>query len=166
MSEVTFEWNPRYPRFMVESAALVRDHWREVGSHRDVLKLNPSHDRYIAMQATGMLHILLARVDGKLAGYLFMLIAPHPRDQSARVAKDDLFYVAPQFRRLGLGPTMLEQAERYAAAAGVDILFLTEKLRRTLRRGKFGGQYLARRGFEPIETTWAKVLKLPHGDST
>ena len=155
MSAVELIWGTPYESFIAEAAPMTLEHWSEVGSHRSVLRFNPNHDVYRALDRAGRLHILVARVDGQLAGYLFVITAPHPRDQQATLAKDDIFYAAPRYRRLRLGPLMIASALEYLRGRAV-IVFFTEKLRR-----KNGG-YLRRFGFEPQEQTWAKVLRNPH----
>ncbi len=157
MSDVSFTWNMPYDAFLADAREMISAHWAEVGSHRDVLHLDPDHDRYRALQRSGVLHILTASSGGALAGYLFVLIAPHPRDRQATVAKDDIFYVRPEFRRERVGVKLLIEALRYLEGRA-HIVFFTEKARRE------GGGYLERFGFEPQETTYGKVLRKPHGD--
>ena len=160
---IHFSWGMTYSAFLGEAWPMARRHWNEVGTFRNVLQLNPDHDRYRALERDGRLHILAARSDQFLVGYLFMLVVPHPRDKVARVARDDLFYVDPNYRRFHLGPAMIESALTHAEGRA-DIIMLSTKARRTMARGPHGGTYLQRHGFEPLETVWGKVLRNPHED--
>lgn len=155
---IALKWDTTYDDFLAEARPLIENHWAEVGSHRDVLVLDPDHQLYRNLERAGRLHILTARVDGMLAGYLFVLIAPHPRDRSAVIGRDDIFYVVPEYRRLRLGPAMIEEALRYLDGRAHIVMF-TAKLRR------HHTDYLARFGFHPQEQTWAKVLRSPHEEA-
>lgn len=159
MSNTTLSWGMPYDDFLAAAWPLIRAHWDEVGTHRDVLKLRPDHKRYRAMERLGLLHILTATSDDKLAGYLFIIIAAHPRDQNAMAARDDIFYVRPEFRRERLGVKLLIEALSYLEGRA-HIVFFTEKARRE------GGGYLERFGFHPVETTYSKVLSRPTQDET
>jgi GNAT superfamily N-acetyltransferase len=159
---IEFRWGTTYSAFLAEAWPKLRAHWAEVGTYRHVLRLDPDHDKYRAAERAGILHILTARVGGELAGYLFVLILPHPRDKGATLARDDIFYVDPKFRRFRLGPAMIEEALAYIEPRA-DIVMLTEKVHRSLGRGRFGGSYLARYGFQPLEVTWGRVIRAPHG---
>jgi GNAT superfamily N-acetyltransferase len=154
---VDLTWGTHYDDFIAEAWPQIRAHWGEVGSNRDILKLDPDHERYRRLERAGMLHILLARTeDGKIAGYLFMLVTKHPRDQGAIAATDDLTYVRPEFRRLGLGWKMIIEAERFAGECGVHVLMFRAKARRR------NHAYLERRGFKPLEIVYSKVIAEPH----
>ena len=158
--EISFAWSHDYDRFLTEAWPMIQPHWKEVGSHRDVLKLNPNHDAYRRLTSLNMLHILTARVGARLIGYLFIIIMPHPRDMDAMLARDDIFYVMPQYRRLRMGPKMIEQVLSYVDGKA-DLIFLTEKLRRRakgLAASDIGDGYLARYGFHPSEMIWSKRL--------
>jgi len=160
---IEMRWGMTYSAFLAEAWPMAKRHWNEVGTFRDVLRLDPDHDRYRALERDGRLHILSARSDQFLVGYLFLLTLPHPRDRQARVARDDLFYVDPAYRKFRLGPAMIKSALSYAEGRA-DIIMLSEKARRTLARGPHGGTYLKQYGFEPMETVWGKVLRNPHAE--
>lgn len=158
--ELTFDWNAAcYADFWHEAAPLIARHWDEVGSHRDILDLDPDHDRYLRAEAAGYLNILTVRFGGELVGYLFLCVMPHPRDRKALVGTDETIYVAPTMRRLKLGPKMIAAAIERARLLGTNILFFRE-----LTRRKNGG-YLKRYGFTPRETVYSLVLTPPERDS-
>lgn len=165
MSIPVLKWGMTFSSFLVEAGSLPRDHWNEVGTFREALHFNPDHDRYRAAERAGALRILTAHVDGCLAGYLFLLIIPHPRDKNAILARDDIFYVRPSCRRMLLGPTMIDEVMTYAEQHA-HIIMLSEKVRRSATRGVRGGDYLMRWGLEPLEVVWGRVLRNPHGDAT
>ena len=152
---ISLTWGMGYNDFISEAWPLIRAHWAEVGSHRDVLRLDPDHDAYRRLETAGRLHVLTARIDTKLVGYLFALTIPHARDKSAIVGRNDIMYAAPQYRRYRVGPKMIEEAMRYLEHdLHVDIILFGEKMARHA-----GGNYLKRYGFEPFEVTHAKVIR-------
>lgn len=153
---ITLSWGLPYDDFLEEAWPLIRAHWSEVGSHRDVLRLNPDHNRYRALERAGALNILTACLDGKLVGYMFVIISAHPRDRDAKAATDDIIYAMPTHRRLLIGPKMIAEALRYIEEKGVHIVFFREK------SWRHGGGYLERYGFKPQETVYAKILREPH----
>lgn len=153
---IDLTWGTRYDDFIAEAWPLIRAHWNEVGSHRDVLRLDPDHERYRALEKVGALHILTARLDGKIIGYMFVLVTRHPRDRGAIAATDDVIYAAPQYRRHHVGAKMLREALRRVEELGVNIVFFREKAWR------HGGGYLERYRFHKQEMVYAKVLKPPH----
>lgn len=149
-------WGIKYDDFLAEAWPLIRAHWAEVGSNRDILKLDPDHDRYRRLESAGALHIQTARGASGLIGYMFLLIAPHPRDKGAIAATDDVIYVRPEFRRLGVGWQMIGEAERFAGECGAHIVMFHAKARRR------NSAYLERRGFKAHEIVYSKVLAQPH----
>lgn len=153
---VNLAWGTRYDAFIEEAWPLVRAHWAEVGSHRDILRLDVDHDKYRALERAGHLHILLARTERTIAGYMFLLVSRHPRDRGAIAATDDVIYVKPEFRRLGIGWKMLAEAERFAGECGAHVVFFHAKARRRNVR------YLERAGFAAHEIVFAKVIAEPH----
>ncbi len=153
--EITLEWGMKYDDWLQQAWGLARAHWFDGNAFSDVLQLNPDHERYRAMEKAGMLHILTARVDGTLAGYLSVLIAPHRLDRNALIASDDVFYVSPKFRRLHIGRKMLTEAIRFLEGRGVTALLFRE------HAGRAEPGYLARYGFRPIEMVYAKLLRQP-----
>lgn len=156
-----------YAKFFQEIAikGLLSEHWDEVGTHRDVLHLDPDHDRYIGLEKAGSLIILSARHHGVMVGYMILLFMRHPRDRSAMVMTDDAIYCLPAYRRSMLGPKLMDRAEALAESSGIHFMFFTEKFRRLVQAGNRGG-YLKRRGFEPIEIKYAKMIKHPHPEDT
>lgn len=155
MSAVDLAWGTAYDRFIEEAWPLIRTHWEEVGSNRDILRLNPDHDRYRSLERAGVLHILLARTGGAIAGYMFLLVSRHPRDMAAMVATDDVIYVRPEYRRLGVGRLLIDEAIRFAGELRVHIVMFHAKARRR------NSNYLARWGFRPHEIVYSKVIAKP-----
>ena len=151
---IVLEWGMPYDDFIAEAWPLIRAHWHQVGSNRDILRLDPDHDVYRALESKKRLHILTARDGAAMAGYMFVLTIPHARDKSAMVGRNDIIYVDPKYRRHMVGPRMIEEALRHLESLGVDIVLYGEKVARHA-----GGAFLKRFGFEPFEIVHAKVIR-------
>lgn len=153
---IDLSWGTRYDDFIEAAWPLIRAHWAEVGSNRDILRLDPDHEKYRNLERAGMLHILCARTERGIVAYMFLIISKHPRDKGAVAATDDIIYVRPEYRRLGTGRLMIAEAERFAVECGVHLLALHSKARRRNSR------YLERWGFKAHEIVYTKVLANPH----
>ena len=123
MIEFTIE--PGYDKFWAEAEHLIVAHWNEVGNHRDVLTLNPRHEVYRALEVRGELDIIMAREDGVLKGYFFLLYTQHPRDVSVKMAMDDIMYLTPSARKNWAGYKMIKFALERAEAQGARIASFT-----------------------------------------
>lgn len=152
-TEISYQWGMRYDAFISEAWPLIEAHWNEVGSHRDILSLDPDHERYRKLEQIGALHILTARHGKRLVGYFFVLTVQHPRDRGALAGHDDVIYVTPEYRPRFVGARLIEHALERLDNLGCNIVFFREKAWR------HGGGYLKRYGFSPHETVWAKVLR-------
>jgi hypothetical protein len=140
-----------YMKFYIEAQELILTHWEEVGTHRNVLSLNPNHEIYEHLERAGKLVILVAR-DSRLAliGYFTMIINTHPRDKTKIIAQDDAIYASKPYRKEFLGYKLTKAALEIAEARADIIAF----------RAKNGrNPFLLRLGFLPRDTIWTKVAE-------
>lgn len=152
-------WTTDYDTFFRDAEGLIRTHWAETGSNRDILRFNPDHEIYRRAARAGALQILLAHDDvGEIAGYFILFITPHPRDKDASLAQDDALYVRPKSRQDMLGPRMYREALSFCEHAGVTVVHFRAKDRQDA--------VLRRAGFREVSTTWTKVLRIPHPKTT
>ena len=159
--KITYRWKESYAQFRHEARPLIERHWDEVGSHRDILRCDIDHDRYVFLEKSGIFHLLTARNDaGSLIGYFGVSIIQHPRDRKAILGVDEFIYAMPEYRRCLIGPAMITRAIDYLDRLGCHIIAFREKAWRN------GGGYLHRWGFEPAEMVYTKVLRAPHQDET
>lgn len=179
---ITYAWERGYDAFWEEAHPLITAHWNEVGTHRDILTLNPRHDVYRKLESVNGLHILVARSDrtsdlllsdhssisadrnsdGPIIGYLFIIATSHPRDISARLVQDDIIYVRPEYRRFLVGFALLRRALLKARELDAKIVVFHTKARRHLKKdGEYyiRNNYLRRLGFVPTEIAHHLVLK-------
>lgn len=162
MSEVVLTWE-RFADGVKEAFPLMRAHFREVQNFQDVFGFDPEWDYYYQLEAQGFLHILAAREDGKLVGYVGMIISPMLHTRTCIRARTDSFYVAPSHRGKGLWGRMWTEVERRMRdQLGVHRLEFVPKC----RYGKIlGEEMFTDRGYELIEATFAKIIQEPRDDN-
>ena len=111
-----------------ETAHLWPEHWAEVAVNRDQIKLDPDFDTYDHMARGGMLHIVVARSEGKPIGYHYTIVRPHLHYRQSLSGFTDIYWLAPEYRT-GRTPLRLFQfVEKTLKARGVQKLFTGTKL--------------------------------------
>ena len=113
----------------IPPAWLLNDHYNENAVHKDVLT-RPSPQLKIyqeAWQKGELIYVTMrAEESNELVGYATLFLRPHPH-YGVPVAVDDLHYLVPHRRSLGLGKMLIEFAEREAAARGAKIICMRDK---------------------------------------
>ena len=70
-------------------------------------------DAYRAMDKWGLMHTLCAMVDGKIIGFILVLVNELPH-YSALLASIESYFVLAQYRQSGAGIMLLKSAETHA----------------------------------------------------
>lgn len=130
-------------------------HYAEIGQHD--LDVMPDWDGYLKAESEDKLFILTARVDGALVGYNVMLLLHHPHYRDARVAQNDVIYVVPEYRRGRVGLGLIKYFEAAMRGCGFDKIYYHAKLANDF------GRLLERMDYLPVETVYAKSLKVESG---
>lgn len=159
-----WDWRVPYRVFVEEwiASGFMADHWEEAGTFRDVLTLDIDHHHYRGLDIAGLLDILVVRgADGRMVGYAILVKQRYSRDRQATAGWMDMMYVRPDHRGKGLmgglGWRMMKAAVEYLRASGTTLAFF---------RDKDGSRaILERLGFQPLSTTWGKVLNPPRRDN-
>lgn len=155
----TCDWEPLSILLDDGLAELVRQHWEEVGVHKDEMPLDPDWDGYQRMEDDGELRLLSGRIDGVLRGYHSVrVVKGHLHYKSTPHAMSDAIYVLREHRRSGLGLELIDKAER-------DILAeFAPRFVRIWYHDKAGlrllGPVLQRRGYGLIEECWDKIARV------
>jgi GNAT superfamily N-acetyltransferase len=113
----------------------------------------PRWDAYRAIEATGLLHVFSATLNGQLLGFVTVLEARQPR-YSEPLAITESFFVGKAHRKTGAGLRLLQAAERKAGELGTSGLLVS---------APFGGslaEVLPRVGY--TETNRVFFRRLPH----
>lgn len=90
-----------FATFWRDGQALFRDHAAEVGP-RDEVTLDINVPLIEALEHAGASQIMVARCNGRMFGYLATVIAPSLEDRNLVTAVQNVFYVAKDFRGLGM----------------------------------------------------------------
>lgn len=135
-----------------EMAPLWADHWKEVALNQAEIPLNPDFDTYDQYERMGMLHIVVARSEGKVIGYHFSVVRPHLHYKQSLSAFTDIYYIAPQFRAGRVPLRLFEHVEKTLKARGVEKLFTGTKLSLN------AGPLFEHMGWKPTEMLYTKYI--------
>lgn len=104
-------------------AALLAEYEAE-SANDEIGPARPQIATYLAMEASGVMHALAARVDGRLVGFLFLLLPVLPHFGQL-VGVGESYFVASAYRHTGAGTRLRTTAEEVAAAAGAVGMLLS-----------------------------------------
>jgi hypothetical protein len=95
-----------------ELKPLLELHYQELTLNKDVVKLAPKWDEYIALEDMGRFVILTARDDaGRLTAYNAFFTNTHMHYSALDMAVNDVFYIHDDFRRGSLALRFLRYTE-------------------------------------------------------
>jgi len=97
---VTFQTEPFRSSF-AEAGPLFAEHLTQIGEAPDAY-LTKNIELCAKLYDAGALHILTARSNGRLFGYLVSVIAPSLNDPDEIMAEQTIFFADPNFPRLGM----------------------------------------------------------------
>lgn len=105
---------------------LLARHWSELTAqrYRQVLPLDPDWRAYYELEERGHLLVLVAEVEGELAGYSVNIVTRHPHSAGSLVATNDLLFIDKPYRRGGLGLHLIEETEAAARERGCSLLMI------------------------------------------
>lgn len=133
-----------------ESKPLLFQHWQEIAHYKDI-PLNPDYDLYYKMEAASMLNIYTARDNEEsLIGYAVYIISPALHYKQSIVAKQDIIYVHPDHR--GVGLYLLRYSEEELKKIGVHIIS------QHVKAAHHFGPSLVRMGYELQDLMYTKRL--------
>lgn len=154
--ELKYQWE-RLADIAREAAPLVQQHWREVALFQDKLDLDPDWDRWLQLEAAGVLHILTARKDGLLAGFVFSYILPSMLYAGKRWATTEGFWLDPIWREGINGIRLFRENEAGLRERGVNGHTIEIMSHIEAERGTVG-IILKRLGYQLAGHTWGKVF--------
>lgn len=133
-----------------EIGPLLAAHWHEIGQDKARMRLDPHWDGYMALEKAGALAVFAATSGADLVGYAVFFMQRHLHYRTVNVAINDLLYLMPGYREGMAGVRMISELERQLKEAGAQKVFFGVKAWHDF------GPLLARRGYAPMETVWAK----------
>ena len=108
------------PELLKEAEPLLQKHWAEIAYYKDI-PLDPDYELYLKMQGVGALRSYSARDEhGKLIGYAVYFVRPHPHYKQTLMAQQDILYVDPE--RRGMGLFLLKFADLELKKIGVELV--------------------------------------------
>ena len=152
--QLKFSWE-KFSDVAEEILPLFVKHWREVGTEQDRIPLDVDVRRLLQDERNGHLGVVAARHEGKLVGYVVILMGQHPHHASTRWAQFDGFWLDPAFRKGLAGYRMLRGAVIALRKKGVKVL--TAPVPRTFADGRLLVLF-KRLGFDDNEILFRKVL--------
>jgi|TARA_R110002126_G_scaffold123268_5_gene265276 GNAT superfamily N-acetyltransferase len=108
-----------------ELEVLAKQHHAEVNVFYDV-PLDIDWRKYEV--ASKSYRLIICRVDGKLVGWAGFFLADHIRHIGYRIAKEDWYYVMPEFRGMGIGKALFKYAENVLRDADVRRVMISCKV--------------------------------------
>lgn len=116
----------------------------------------PDYDRYKASEARGDFVLFTLREFSTLAGYLQYYVFRSMHSAELMHAKEDAFFIDPEYRSRGLAPKMLHFAEHFLQKLGCRFVGMTSK-------HPVGGadirKFLNREGYREVATYHVKELE-------
>ena len=125
---ITYETSALGP-ILEELKPILHLHYEEVAENKDKISLNPDYDKYLAMDAAGILHTVLARDGEKIIGYFICFVTPHIHYKDHLFASNDILFIHPDYRKGRAGIGLFKFAEQDLKAKGVSVLIIHMKVK-------------------------------------
>lgn len=135
-----------------EIMPLLEKDWVENGVDHDRLPLKFNYQQYLDYDLLGVLHIVTAREDGLLVGYVFAFVHPHIDHADTGWAIITWYWLFPEYRHSGIGQAMVEAMLGFLREARVSVVEASEKVARS--HGLF-----TRLGFKATDVIHRKLLE-------
>lgn len=129
---------------------LNKSHHLELSYHSD-FKFEPEKQMYIAACKAGYYKLFTARVKGELIGYAGYFLQRHPHVNAVQ-ANSDVIYIRPNYRKNGIGRSLLSYSDAMLKQFGVSIVYLT--LSEKLDFSKL----ITPMGYTPVDRSYARRL--------
>lgn len=153
---LTFQWE-RLPAIARELPPLFKRHYDEIAVDKERKPLEPDWPRYYDLALLNILHVLTARADGRLVGYVFTQVTTHLHYASVRLCVLDMYWLDPLYRQGWNGVRMLRQAVEDMKKEGVQWMAAPVKEHFERERGGVG-IILKRLGFSVQDVVYTKFL--------
>ena len=128
-------------------------HWAELAVHQRDVPLNMDWDRFVSMENEGRLHTLTVRHDGQLVGYHISIVSGHLHYKDTPHALVDLYYLAKDHRKHGVGANLFKHVHNSLRQLGVVKIITGTKLHQD------HGRLLEHLGYTQTDATYSRLLK-------
>lgn len=106
-----------------ELAELFPRHWAELALFKDRMPLVPQTLEYVDRNNRGRLLLVTVRLDGAIAAYYTVQVAPGFHYERTLTAHMDMCYVLPEHRNRGLAVPLFRAVERELRRLGVQVWY-------------------------------------------
>lgn len=137
-----------------ELRGIFPSHWEELALFRDRMPLAPQYPEYIRRNREGRLLLITARIDGRIAAYYTVQLAPGFHYGSTFTATMDMLYIIPELRGRGVSFPLFRFVEAELRRRGVWLWYSGFKTHSPLQLDKL----LPALGFQPADTYLAKWI--------
>lgn len=151
MTRITYQSELLF-QCVLEAQPLIAAHHAEVEMDRPGFIFAVDWGQYRRAEEAGVLHIITARQEGEMVGYVTAMIAPHRHSAGAIHAQGDLIYLKPRARKGRTAFDLHNAAETHFKNKGATYLSWSAKMGSTLEK------LLPRLGYQPEEIVYGKPL--------
>jgi GNAT superfamily N-acetyltransferase len=148
---VSVQREPLSDQLWGELEPLLAANAHEIPHFLDDVPVAPSRAIYDRLAAADALRVYTARDEGRIIGYLAVIVSFSLHQPSATIATLDVLYVEPRHRGSNLGAVLLREAHRDLCAAGCRAMFQNIKADPRLTIAPL----LRRLGYERVDELWA-----------
>ena len=106
----------------------MNEQWNELGRDKARVRLDPDWSSFAALDTSGALKIVTARLDGVLIGYVASLVSYHLHYKSTMHATVNSYWLAPAHRQGWTGIHLLRRNEEELRRMGVVRVFLDDSV--------------------------------------
>ena len=151
MRSVRFQ-RERFTDAFDDALPLLERHRQEI-AHFAHIPLDVDIRMYVACETNDRLRVYTARDGDTLVGYACYFVGPNPHYQGSKQAKQDVLYLAPEYRKGSTGIRLVEFADAQLAVEGVQAVYHHVKNAHPAL-----GVILERMGYEAVERVYVKRL--------
>lgn len=137
-----------------EISRLCHEHWKEIAHNQEAIPLDPNWGQYQRLADAGMLFVTTIR-DEALIGYLILIVSGHLHYKSTLHATEDIFWLAPEYRRGFLGVRLFRFTLTELKRHGVVKAVFSHKL--AFQNGRVA-KLFEWLGMKAVETVYTVIL--------
>jgi len=127
--QITYQFE-RLHHIKEEILPILEVHAQEVDKPYLDKDIVPDVESYLALERIGYIACIVARLEGKMVGYMICGLLPNLHYKGTKTAETVLFYVDPSLRGKGIFRTMKDLMAKEAKRAGADTFLLAVKANR------------------------------------
>lgn len=128
-------------------------HFEEVTDDSDKLEFSPNYEAYCTLAEQGILHLVTARDDDNLVGYIVSYVMPHMQHSNTMFAIHEAYFLKREYRKGFAGYKLLKFAEKIVKMYNVEVIMLGVKARHDIK------PIMDRLGYVLEEKTYMKILE-------